>query len=122
MVDWVLFSLADHKEVCPLLHYIEATTLMPHAVSEDHIWCKASVSFFIIFLFSVRGPTDNSAHVYTGQWSELKEKDLQLYKQMRTPTASLSSVCRSCEGHSFVIWLFGVMDQRREEICQSMAQ
>lgn len=81
-------------------------------------------SLCIIFYhipLSVRGPTDNSAHVYTGQWSELKEKDLQLYKQMRTPTASLSSVCRCCEGHSFIIWLFGVMDKWWEEICQPRA-
>lgn len=43
----------------------------------------------------MRAPTDNINSVCAGQWSELKEKDLQLYKQMRTLTVSLSS-CGCC--------------------------
>lgn len=79
----------------PVLQYLETTVSVPCLVcrsqlvsslgKKKHAISLHLIHFYSVSLFWMRAPTDNGNIVCTGQWLELKEKDLQLYKQMRTP-------------------------------------
>lgn len=68
-------------------HYLTNIRMSWNHVLFKYVWLQ---KFNVCYIpFKMRAPADNSS-VCTGQRSELKEKDLQLHKQMRTLTSPLS--------------------------------